>query len=443
MPEIHYAEAEGADIAYTITGSGDIPLVWTLGYISHLEVNWAFPLFRNFAEALGEFVTLVLYDKRGMGLSSRGQPGTPLSLRMDDIGAVMDHAGIERAAIMGESEGGPLSTLFAAAHPDRVSHLILQGAEVRERSDDDWPWGDGTDEWFEEYVAELPGTWGKASENWAVGLFGEELGDPAWAADHLARLCRHACSPREAVAWQLASREIDVRDLLPSIRVPSLVLHCEGDRAVPVEVGRHLAEHIPNARYVERPGSEHLAWLHPERVTGDIKEFLTGERATRVTDRILATVLFTDLVGSTDRAARLGDTAWRGLLETHHTAARREFAAHRGIEVGSAGDGFLARFDSPGRAIRCAEAIVEEAGRHGLEVRAGVHTGEVELIGDDIAGIGVHIGARVGGLAGPGEILVSSTVRDISAGSGISFVDRGRHELKGIPGDWQVYAVER
>ena len=443
VPEIHYAPADEADIAYTITGEGDIPLIWTLGYVSHLDVNWAFPLFRRFSEALGEFCRLIVYDKRGMGLSSRGTPGTPLETRMDDIRAVLDHAGIERAAVMGESEGGPLSMLFAAAHPERVTHLVLQGAEVRERSDDEWPWGDGDDEWFEQYVAGFMDHWGKASERWAIGLFGVELDDPAWATEHLSRLLRNAASPREALAWQLASREIDVRSVLPSIRVPTLVLHCTGDPAVPIESGRYLAEHIPGGRLVERSGTEHLAWMKPETVVSDIREFLTGERMEPEADRVLATVLFTDLVGSTDRAARMGDAAWRGLLETHHAAARREIAAHRGTEVGSAGDGFLARFDGPGRAIRCAEAIIDEAARHGLEVRAGVHTGEVELVGDDIAGLAVHIGARIAGMAGAGEILVSGSVRDISAGSGVSFVDRGEHELRGVPGSWRVYAVDR
>ena len=443
MPEIHYAPADEADIAYTITGDGEIPLIWTLGYVSHLDVNWAFPLFRRFAEALGEFSRLIVYDKRGMGLSSRGTPGTPLETRMDDIRAVLDHAGIERAAVMGESEGGPLSMLFAAAHPERVSHLVLQGAEVRERSDDEWPWGDGDDEWFEEYIVGFADRWGSASEAWATGLFGEELDDPAWATEHLSRLLRNAASPREALAWQLASREIDVRSILPSIRVPTLVLHAVDDPAVPVESGRYIAEHVPGARLVERAGTEHLAWMKPEAVVPDIREFLTGERMEPVAERVLATVLFTDLVGSTDRAARMGDAAWRGLLETHHAAARREIAAHRGIEVTSAGDGFLARFDGPGRAIRCAEAIIVEAHRHGLEVRAGVHTGEVELVGDDIAGLAVHIGARIAGMAGAGEILVSGSVRDISAGSGVEFVDRGEHDLRGVPGSWRVYAVER
>lgn len=443
MPDIHYAPADDADIAYTITGDGEVSLVWTLGYVSHLDVNWSFPLFRRFAEGLGEFCRLIVYDKRGMGLSTRGTPGTPLETRMDDIRAVLDHAGIERAAVMGESEGGPLSVLFAATHPQRVSHLVLQGAEVRERSDEEWPWGDGDDEWFDDYVAALPGQWGTATEAWATALFGAGLEDPAWVADYLSRLTRNAASPREALAWQLASREIDVRAILPSVTVPTLVLHCAGDPQVSVENGRYLAEHIPGAKYVERAGTSHLAWLHTETVIPEIRQFLTGERVESVSDRVLATILFTDLVGSTDRASRMGDAAWRALLETHHAAARREIAAYRGVEVGSAGDGFLARFDAPGRAIRCAQAIIDEASRHGLEVRAGIHTGEVEIVGDDIAGVAVHIGARIAEKAGPAEILTSGSVRDISAGSGVSFTDRGEQDLRGVPGTWRVYAVER
>ncbi len=444
MPEIHYAPADdGVDIAYTVTGEGDIPLVWTMGFMSHLEVNWGFPLFRRFAEALGEFTRLILYDKRGMGMSSRGAVGTALETRMRDIGAIMDHADIERAAILGESEGGPLSILFAAANPERVTHLILQGAEVRERSDDEWPWGDGTDEWFEEYIEGLPSRWGKASDRWAIGLFGEEVGDPSWTLEHLERLMRNACSPSEAVAWQRVAREIDVRHILPTVRVPTLVLQCAGDQVVPRPVGRYLAEHIPGARYIEREGSEHVAWLRPERVSSEIRDFLTGERALPPTDRILATVLFTDLVGSTETAARMGDSAWRALLETHHDSVRRQISAHEGREVGSAGDGFLARFDGPGRAIRCAGAIIDEAASQGLDVRAGVHTGELELLGDDVAGLAVHIGARIAGMAGAGEILASGSVHDISAGSGFSFAGRGEHELRGVPGKWRVYSVER
>ncbi len=443
MPEIRFAPGDDADIAYTITGQGEIPLVYTLGFVSHLDVNWSFPPVRRFFESLGEFTKLIVYDKRGMGMSSRGARGTPLEVRMDDIRAVLDHAGIDRAAMLGESEGGPLAMLFAAAHPERTSHLILQGSWVRQRSDEAWAWGAEGDAAFEESLARVPARWAKMSELWAYGIFGRELEDPTWLNSHLLRLSINACAPRDAVDWMRVAREIDMREIAPTVRTPTLVLHCAGDEVVRVENGRWLAERIPGARYIERSGSGHTAWLRPDSVITDIREFLTGERVQSVTERVLATVLFTDLVASTDRVASMGDAAWSGLLETHHAAARREIAVHRGIEVGSAGDGFLARFDGPGRAIRCAQAIIDDAARQGLEVRAGVHTGEVELIGDDIAGLSVHIGARIAGMAGPGEILASGSVRDISAGSGVSFVDLGERELRGVPGSWRVYAVDR
>ena len=443
MPEIRFARGDDADIAYTITGDGEIPLVYTMGFVSHLDVNWSFPPLRRFFESLGEFSKLIVYDKRGMGMSSRASRGTPLEVRMDDIRAVLDHAGIDRAAMLGESEGGPLAMLFAAAHPERTSHLILQGSWVRQRSDDDWAWGEADDATFEKHLEQVPDRWAEMPELWAYALFGRELHDPMWLNRYLLRVSINACAPRDVVEWMRVAREIDMREVAPTVRTPTLVLHCTGDELVDVENGRWLAEHIPGARYVERTGSGHAAWLRSESVIPDIREFLTGERVQSVTERVLATVLFTDLVGSTDRAARMGDAAWRGLLETHHASARREIAVHRGIEVGSAGDGFLARFDGPGRAIRCAEAIIDEAARHGLEVRAGVHTGEVELVGDDIAGLSVHIGARIAGMAGPGQILASGSVRDISAGSGVSFVDLGDRELRGVPGSWRIYRVDR
>ncbi len=439
--DVRFARSGDADIAYAVVGNGDIPLVWTKGAVSHLETNWSFPPLRRYCEALGEFTRLVLFGKRGMGMSSRVPGGAPLEVRMDDIRAVMDAEGIEQAALMGESEGGPLSMLFAAAHPERTSHLILQGAEVRERRSPDWPWGEADDAEFEEYMATVPERWGRVSSA-ATVLFGDELGDTAWINDYLSRLQRNACTPRDWEAFARMAFEIDVRSMVPSIRVPTLVLHCEGDKVCHVENARFLARNIPGATYVERPGTEHLPWLVPDGVLADIREFLIGEREPAASDRVLATVLFTDLVGSTGLAAGLGDQKWRSLLETHHEAARSEIVRHRGIEVGSSGDGFVARFDGPARAIRCAQAIISASRSHGLEVRAGVHTGEIELVGDDIAGIAVHIGARIGAMASGGEVLVSGAVRDIVAGSGLGFTDRGEHALRGVPGVWRVFALD-
>jgi class 3 adenylate cyclase len=439
--DVRFARSGDADIAYAVIGDGDIPLVWTQGAVSHLETSWSFPPFRRYCESLGEFTRLILFDKRGMGMSSRVAGGAPLEVRMDDIRAVMDAEGIGRAALMGESEGGPLSMLFAAAHPERTSHLILQGAEVRERRSADWPWGEADDVEFEEYMAIVPENWGRDSQA-AAALFGDDLGDTAWINQFLSRLQRNACTPRDWEAFARMAFEIDVRSMVSSIRVPTLVLHCEGDQVCHVENARFLARNVPGATYVERPGTEHLPWLSPDGVLADIREFLTGARQPAESDRVLATVLFTDLVGSTTRAAEMGDETWRSLLETHHASARSEIGHHHGIEVGSSGDGFVARFDGPARAIRCAQAIVAGARSHGLEVRAGVHTGEIELVGTDIAGIAVHIGARIGAMAGPGEVLVSGAVRDIVAGSGLGFADRGEHPLRGVPGTWRVFALE-
>jgi class 3 adenylate cyclase len=439
--DVRFARSGDVDIAYHVVGDGDIPLVWTHGAMSHLEASWSFPPYRRYCEALGEFTRLIVYDKRGMGMSSRVRGGTPLEVRMDDIRAVMDAEGIERAALMGESEGGPLSMLFAAAHPERASHLILQGAEVRERRDADWPWGEADGAEFEEYMAAVPTRWGRVSQAANV-LFGDDLGETTWINEYLARLQRNACTPSDWEAFARMAFDIDVRSMVASIRVPTLVLHCTGDQMCHVENARFLARTIPGARYIERPGTEHVPWMAPENVLSDIRELLTGDRERTEPDRVLATVLFTDVVGSTELAARLGDQQWRSLLETHHNATRYEISRHRGVEVGSSGDGFVARFDGPARAIRCAQAIIEAAEPHGLGVRAGVHTGEIEIIGDDIAGIAVHIGARIGGMAGGGEVLVSGAVRDIVAGSGLSFDDRGEHQLKGVPGAWRVFSLD-
>lgn len=441
MPDIRYAPSGEVDIAYQVIGDGDIPLIWTFGAYSHLDTMWSFPPFRRYCEALGEFTRLIIFDKRGMGMSSRTPAGTPLEVRMDDIRAILDAEGIERAALMGESEGGPLSMLFASAHPERTTHLILQGAEVRELRDDTWPWGEADETEFLASLELIPERWGKQSAA-ATPLFGDDLEETDWINEFFVRLQRNAGTPRDWEAWARMAHEIDVRSIVPSVRVPTLILHCEGDRVCHVENARFLAREIPDAIYVERPGSEHVPWMAPEGVLSDIREFLTGERERLEPDRVLATVLFTDVVGSTDLAARLGDQQWRALLEAHHEVTRAEISRHRGIEVGSAGDGFLARFDGPARAIRCARSIIEAARNQGLDVRAGVHTGEIELIGDDIAGIAVHIGARIGGMAGAGEVLVSGAVRDIVAGSGLSFADRGEHQLRGVPGMWRVFLLE-
>jgi class 3 adenylate cyclase len=357
---------------------------------------------------------------------------------MDDIRAIMDAIGSERAAVMGESEGGPLAMLFAAAHPERTVALVLQGAEVRERTDGEWPWGEGTEEEFEEWMATLPERFGTGTGIYAIApsIAGEE-----WARDWRAKVVTHAATPNSAEAFMRMAFDIDVRHVVPVISVPTLVIHATGDQVCHVENARYLARTIAGARYVELPTDDHVPWFDPESTVAEIREFLTGTREARSSARVLATVLFTDLVGSTSRAAELGDRRWRDLIEQHHAAVRRELKRFDGREVDTAGDGFFATFDGPARAIRCAQAIIPAMRPLDLEVRAGLHTGEVELTDDKIAGIAVNIGARIAARADAGEVLVSSTVKDLVAGSGLEFEDRGTAALKGVPGEWRLYAV--
>ncbi|MFZ0625699.1 MAG: adenylate/guanylate cyclase domain-containing protein [Acidimicrobiia bacterium] len=439
MIDIGFAHSGDVNVAYQVVGDGPVDLVYVKGAWSHLEVMWELPAYRRFCERLGEFARVILFDKRGMGMSDRVPGATPLDVRMDDIRAVMAAVDSESAFLIGESEGGPLSMLFAAAHPERTSGLILMGAEVRERRDEEWPWGESSEEEFETSMSSLPDRWGKP------GRFMESLAPSQevtpWVIDWQARLQRNANTPGGAEAFMRLSLDIDVRDIVPTVRVPTLVIHSEGDRICHVENGRFLAANIPDARYVELPGSDHVPWFEPGPALDEIREFLTGRRAASTPDRVLATVLFTDIVDSTGRAAQVGDRRWREMLETHNNVLRSQLERFRGVEVDNAGDGFLATFDGPARAIQCAQAIGPQVEALGLEVRAGVHTGEVERIGDDVAGIAVHIGARIAGLAGANEVLVSRTVKDLVAGSGIEFEDRGEHSLKGVPDKWHVYAV--
>jgi pimeloyl-ACP methyl ester carboxylesterase len=439
MLDIRFARSEDVSVAYHVVGDGPVDIVYVQGAFSHLEVQWELPAYRRFCEQLGEFARVILFDKRGMGMSDRVTGATPLDVRMDDIRAVMDATGSESASLIGASEGGPLSVLFTAAHPERVRSLILMGAEVRERKDEQWPWGESTEEAMETAMATLSERWGKPGH--FIERFAPSQEDTPWLIEWAARLQRNANTPGGAEAFMRMAFNIDVRDIVPSVRVPTLVLHSEGDRISHVENGRYLAREIPDARYVELPGADHLPWFEPELAMSEIREFLTGHRVALAPDRVLATVLFTDIVGSTDRAAELGDGRWRTLLDAHNSVIRTELNRFRGVEIDTAGDGFLATFDGPARAIHCAHDIERVVRQLGLEVRAGVHTGEVERVGDDVAGIAVHIGARIAGLAGPGEVLVSGTVRDLVAGSGLAFEDRGMHQLKGVPGEWRVFAA--
>lgn len=412
MSEVRFTRSGDVDVAYRVVGDGPVDLVYVQGSLTHLEVNWELPQFRRYCEQLAEFTRLILFDKRGMGMSDRVPGATTLEERMDDIRAIMDAVGSERAAVMGESEGGPLAMLFAAAHPERTVALILQGAEVRERTDEDWPWGESTQEEFEEAMASLPERFGKGL---GIDFIAPSVAGQEWARAWRARVVTHAATPSSAEAFMRLAFDIDVRHIVPAINVPTLVVHTTGDKVCHVENARFLARTTPGARYVELPGEDHVPWFDPEPTLAEIREFLTGRREASTPDRVLATVLFTDLVGSTERAAELGDRRWRDLMEQHHAAVRRELARFDGREADTAGDGFFATFDGPARAILCARAVVDALRPLGLEVRAGLHTGEVEVLAGKVAGIAVNIGARVAGQAGTGEVLVSGTVRDLVA----------------------------
>jgi class 3 adenylate cyclase len=437
-PQTRYAKSGDVHIAYQVVGAGGIDLVYVPGWISHLEYAWEEPSYARFLNRLASFSRLIMFDKRGTGMSDRDAGLPTLEERMDDVRAVMDAVGSERAAIFGTSEGGNMSVLFAATYPERTVALVTFGIFAKRIWSEDYPWAP-TPEEREAWYAKLEREWGGPTEleTLAPTKVGEER-FAAWWGSYL----RVGASPQAALTLARTNTQIDIRDVLPTIRVPTLVLHRMGDRDVSVEEARYIAGRISGARLVQLPGQDHLMFVgDQDALVDEIEEFLTGVRRGPDPDRVLATVLFTDIVGSTARAAEVGDRRWHDLLERHHAVVRRALGRFRGREVDTAGDGFLATFDGPARAIQCARAIVEGVGQLGLEVRAGLHTGECELAGDRVRGIAVHIGARVASLARPGEVLVSSTVKDLVAGSGIRFEERGERELKGVPGRWRLFAA--
>jgi pimeloyl-ACP methyl ester carboxylesterase len=436
-PRIRYAQNRDLNLAYTTLGNGPRDLVFVQGSITNLAVLLDDERYQAFCNRLATFSRLILFDKRGMGLSDQVETGATMEERMDDVRAILDAVGSERAVVVGVSEGGLMATLFAASHPERTRSLVLIGAETCERNQGDWHWGDGTIEEFEASMAD----WSRWGEGSGIRSLAPSLAEDPTAVAWWGRLQLQSGTPRTIKAHMQASFGTDTRAILPTIAVPTLVVHRTDDRVVQVEQGRYLAGHIPGATYVELPGADHLPWVNGEDILAEIEAFVTGERPLVEPDRVLATVLFSDIVGSTERVAALGDHRWTGLIARHHAAVRQELVRHRGIEIDTAGDGFLATFDGPARAVHCAQAIHTAVEPLELRLRIGLHTGEVERMGPKVGGIAVHIGARVAGLADPGDVLVSSTVRDLVAGSGISFIDRGLHDLKGVPGRWRIYAA--
>jgi pimeloyl-ACP methyl ester carboxylesterase len=445
VPEVQYAKSGDVNIAYQVTGDGPFDLVFVPGYVTHLELHWSIPSFVPFLERLSSFCRLIRFDKRGTGMSDRVGGAPTLEQRMDDVRAVMDAVGSRRAAFYGLSEGAAMGLLFAATYPERMAALVIRSAYPRRMWAPDYPWGQ-TEETYQREVERALEVYGPREQGREalrqLGNFTDQ------EVDSFLQMLRFGTSPGELRALHRMNREIDIRHVLPAVRVPTLVLHGSEDQIVPLEVARYVASSIPTARLVEIPGVGHLALGGPvnDEIGDEIQRFVTsvweaGGWDEAEPDRVLATVLFTDIVDSTAKAVELGDRAWKELLERHHGLIRRELVRYRGAELDVAGDGFFARFDGPARAIRCACAITEGVRELGLGIRAGLHTGECEVVDGKVGGIAVHIGARVASQADSGEVLVSSTVKDLVAGSGLRFRERGTAELKGVAEEWRLYAV--
>jgi class 3 adenylate cyclase/pimeloyl-ACP methyl ester carboxylesterase len=430
-PRTVYAHSGDASIAYQVVGDGPLNLVLANGPGTHIEILWEEPTTARCMRRLASFSRLVLFDRRGTGLSDPVSRPPTLEQQMDDLRAVLDHAGIERTALYGANDLG-LCALYAATYPDQVSSLVLSGVAAT-----------GTRTMtpqVEALIADaLENSWGDGTlmQLWAPSQIGNRAFEEWWA-----RMQRSAVSPGMARQILEMIAQTDLRAVLPTIRVPTLVMHTTENAYIPVELGREVAELIPGARYVEYPGIDTYGWL-VEPWIDDLEEFLTGRRSDGETDRVLATVMFTDIVGSTEAASRLGDSRWHQLLDAHNDVVRSALDRWRGTEIKSTGDGFLATFDGPARAVRCASEIIDGVAPLGLDVRTGLHTGECELVGGDVAGMAVHIGARVMSHAEPGEVLASSTVKDLVVGSELQFEDRGSHYLRGVPDEWRLFALAR
>ncbi len=445
MPETRYALSGDVHIAYQLSGDGPFDLVFVPGYVTHMELQWKLPGFAEFLADLGSFARLIRFDKRGTGMSDPVAGAPSLETRMDDVRAVMDTVGSKRAAFYGLSEGAAMSILFAATYPERTAALVVRSCSPRTMWAPDYPWGRSEDAYRREVDQALEVYGSRSEARAAMRDLGMQDDDEIESFVDYVRL---ATSPGMLEALYRMNKEIDIRDVLPAVRVPALVMHGSEDGVVPVGAGQYTAQRLSSARFVEIAGMGHLALRGGgDRLQLEIQKFLTSVWQTggwddAESDRMLATVLFTDIVDATTKAIELGDRRWSELLERHHAVIRRELTRFRGREVDTAGDGFFATFDGPARAIRCARSIVDGVHELGLAVRAGLHTGECEVANGKVSGIAVHTGARVAAQALADEVLVSSTVKDLVAGSGITFAERGVRELKGIPGEWRLFAVD-
>jgi class 3 adenylate cyclase len=439
-PKTRYAKSGGVSIAYQVVGDGPVDLVFTQGFVSNVDHWWDMPAAVRILERLASFSRLILWDKRGTGLSDPSDRAPTLDQRVDDLRAVMEAVGSEQAALFGISEGGPMSLLFAASYPERTSALVLYGTTPKFLAGPGWEWGWTAAE-LERFLAEVDESWGEGAlaEMFAPSYAGNEAYRQSWG-----RFLRTGASPAMGRAVLEAISEVDTRHILRAVGVPTLIIHRTGDRIARVEAARYMADRIPGAKLVELPGDDHPYTIgDQDSIIDAVEEFLTGAPPHREITRFLATLLFTDIVASTARAAEIGDRRWRELLEEHHSLVRRKLEQFEGREVNTTGDGFLATFASPSRAIACACAVRDSVAELGIKVRAGLHTGECEVVSGDVGGLAVHLAARVAALAGPDEVLVSSTVKDLVVGSDTEFSSRGTHELKGLPGEWLLFAVQR
>jgi class 3 adenylate cyclase/predicted alpha/beta hydrolase len=436
-PETKYAKSGNVNVAYQVTGEGPVDVVWAPGTISHLDMSWENPAAVRFIERWSSFCRLIRFDKRGTGLSDRPTEAATLEERIDDIRAVMDDAGSKQAAIVGLSEGGSMACLFAATYPHRTTALVLWGVQARWIRTDDYPWGQTSEE-FDRMIKILAekGVTMDYLTGWGAG-FPKDT-DPA-TFERVLRFFRAGASPSALVALERTNAQIDIRPILSTIRVPTLVMNRTGDPVANVAAARDLASKIPNARFLEYPGDTHQWVGIQDRVAADVEEFLTGVPAHEPHDRILSTILFLDIVDSTRHLSKLGDERWRDLLEKHNGLVRRELDRFQGHEIKTMGDGFLATFDGPTRAILCARSLRDSVREFGIAIRAGIHTGECELMDRDVGGIAVHTASRVASGASAGEVLVTSTVKDLVAGAGLEFEDTGVHSLKGVPGRWRLF----